>query len=324
MGNFLGKNENRICRDNINIRHITNAEYKLIDNKLFFTTNQDLLSTVTDKNKCGNLINILNHITKSKSDCSDSFGYVQFDPNKINCLTPVAYLCCQLNDENNSINQNIKLIIKFMIYNNFNNPKKIFVVDGTHYNELTYSLYMNKPNVTKMLLIQNESELLDTFDIALKEGYEDICQSVINGMTTTNNNICEKPHFQEIEPTQRFMNNYIKYCCLHNMQDLYIYITIVLLTPTSIQIHNPIKTNILNITAHYARIYNNYTIFISLILNFEFDVKTLYNLYENIPTNKVIKKILTLHMGNIYRQKLINKLDDSQIDKKYTKNIRKI
>lgn len=316
MGNFLGKNENGICRDNINIGQIVNTEYKFIDNKLFFATSQDLLSTVIDKNKCGNLINILNHIIKSTSDDSDLFGHVQFDQNKINYMTPIAYLCYQLNDENNSTNQNIKLIIKFMIYNNFNNPKKIFVVNGAQYNELTYSLYMKKLNVTKMLLIQNKSELLDTFDIALKEGYEDICQSVINGITITNNNVCEKLHFQEIEPTQRFINNYIKYCCLHDMKNLYMYITTTLIS-ISIQIHDPIKINILNITAHYARIHNNYNIFISLILNFEYNVKALYNLYEQISTNKVIKKILILHMGNIYRQKLISKLDDPHTDKKF-------
>jgi len=314
MGNFLGKNENRICRDDINIGQITNAEYKLIDNKLFFATSQDLLSTVIDKNKCGNLINILNSIIKSKTDDSELFECVQFDLYKFNYLnnlnnsndlTPVAYLCSRLDKIYNS---NIKLMIKFMIYNNLNSPKKMFVVNGIDHNELTYSLYMNKPNITKMLLIQNESKLLDTFVIALKEGYEEICRLVIS----ENQNV-------GIEPTQRFINNYIEYCCLHNMQDLYVYITIILLAPTLIQIHDSIKTNILNITVHYSHIYNNYNIFVSLILNFEYNIRTLYNLHENISTNKIIKKILTLHMGNIYRQKLIDKLDNSHTDKKNEK-----
>lgn len=317
MGNFLSRIDYRIFGDNLGDESIINMEYKLIDDKIFFNNSKSLLTTVMDKDKCAILINTLNDIIKSGSH---TFDHIQFNPYHVDYvnnsynLTPVAYLCNQLDRINNS---NIQLMVKFMIYNNFNSPKTIFTIDGNNYNELMYSIYIKKPHVTKMLLAQNKSKLLDTFNIALKGGNEDICKLIIDKDTLIENNIMyyrgnilEGQNSQKIEPTHRFINNYIKYCSLHNMQDLYLQITTILLDPILIQLCNSTEINILNVTVYYSQIYNNYNMFISLIINFKYSVRALNKVYEAVSTNNVIKKILRIHIGSIFRKKLISKLDE--------------
>ena len=311
MGNFLSKNINEtsyINKDcacpNPNVNN-PDRDYELINGKIIFKNYKSLLDTIIDKDKCSILLTTLNSIIENGLN---TFNCVCINPCKINSndskntddeynLTPVAYLCDQLNKINNP---NINLMIKFMIHYKFNNPVALFVVNRIDYNELTYTLYKKQPNITNMLLKQNESKLLNSLNIALKEGYENICQSIID----KKNN--------EIEPTNNFINNYVKYCNLYKMYDLYIQLTaMLLLDPIIIKEYNSIDVTILYCTVRYSHIYCNYETLILLIKNFKYNIKTLNELYECISTDNMTKSILRSYVGFIYKQKLIHKLDDS-------------